>query len=218
MSRRLSITGGVGLRPGTALFGEPYDVLNGNPGLEAPVAIANVWWSFRMLALTGDARYGDVMERALYNEVSAAISAAGGISCGRGYTTANSDKAKAAYYESEYCPADVPSLVESLGSLFYATGLDGVYISLFNDSELDWHLEDGTGLRIVQSTNYPWDGDVKLTLYPAKPSQFSFHVRWPGWANSADVFINGNRATRETFKWVRSSRSPGPGSPETLSA
>ncbi len=195
VSRRLSITGGVGLRSGTDYFGEPYDVADGGPGSEAPIAVANVSWSFRMLALTGDARYADVMERALYNEVSAAISLAGGVSCGRGYTTLSADKAKALYYESEYCPPDVSSLVESLGSLFYATSLDGVYVNLFNDSELDWHLEDGTGLRVVESTNYPWDGEVKLTLYPAKPSQFSFHVRWPAWAPTADVLINGNRAS-----------------------
>jgi uncharacterized protein len=195
VSRRISIAGGVGLRSGTDSFGEPYEVADSGPGSEAPVAVANVLWSFRMLALTGDARYADVMERALYNGVGAAISVAGGVSCGRGYTTANADKAKAAYYESEYCPPDLSSLVESLGSLFYATSLDGVYVNLFNDSELNWHLEDGTGLRVVQSTNYPWDGEVKFTLYPAKPSQFSFHVRWPAWAPTADVLINGNRAS-----------------------
>jgi uncharacterized protein len=195
VSRRLSITGGVGLRSGTDYFGEPYDVAEGGPGSEGPIAIANVLWSFRMLALTGDARYADVMERALYNEVSAAISLAGGVSCGRGYTTASADKSKALYYESEYCPPDVSSLIESLGSLFFATSLDGVYVNLFNDSELDWHLEDGVGLHAAISTNYPWDGEVKITLYPAKPSQFSLHVRWPAWAPTADVTINGNRAS-----------------------
>jgi DUF1680 family protein len=57
---------------------------------------------------------------------------------------------------------------------------------------LNWHLEDGTALRIVQTTNYPWDGAVKLAISPAKPSQFSVHLRWPGWAPSARVLINGN--------------------------
>lgn len=191
-SRRLSITGGVGLRSGTDSFSEPYAVSESRLGSETPAAVANAWWSFRMLALTADARYADVMERALYNEVSAAVSNAGGLSCGRGYTSTSADRVKANYYESAYCPPDVSSLIESVGSLSYATDVNGVYVNLFNDSVLNWHLEDGTGLRIVQTTNYPWDGAVKLTITPAKPSQFSMHMRWPGWAPSARVFVNGS--------------------------
>lgn len=191
-SRRLSITGGAGLRSGTDSFADPYAVAESRLGSETPAAIANAWWSFRMLALTGDARYGDVMERALYNEVSAAISKAGGLSCGRGFTSTTADRVKANYYESAYCPPDVSSLIESVGSLSYATDVNGVYVNLFNDSVLNWHLEDGTGLRIVQSTNYPWDGAVKLTIYPASPSQFSVHMRWPEWAPSARVLVNGS--------------------------
>jgi DUF1680 family protein len=196
-SRRLSITGGVGLRSGTDSFSEPYAVSEARLGSETPTAVANAWWSFRMLALTGDARYGDVMERALYNEISAAISNAGGLSCGRGYTAATADRVKANYYESAYCPADVSSLIESVGSLSYATDVTGVYVNLFNDSVLNWRLEDGTGLRIVQTSNYPWDGVVKLTIAPAKPSQFSIHVRWPAWAPSVRVFVNGNAVSSD---------------------
>lgn len=191
-SRRLSITGGVGLRPATDNFADPYAVAESRLGSETPAAVANAWWSFRMLALTGDARYADVMERTLYNEISAAISSAGGLSCGRGYTSTTADRVKANYYESAYCPPDVSSLVESIGSLSYATDVNGVYVNLFNDSVLDWRLEDGTGLRIVQATNYPWDGAVKLTITPAKPAQFALHLRWPEWALSARVFVNGN--------------------------
>ena len=192
ISRRLSITGGVGLRSGTDIFAEPYAVAESRLGSETPAAVANAWWSFRMLALTGDARYADVMERALYNEISAAVSYAGGLSCGRGFTSTTSDRVKAGYYESAYCPPDVSSLIESVGSLSYATDVNGVYVNLFNESVLTWHLEDGTGLRISQTTNYPWDGAVKLTITPAKPSQFLLHVRWPGWAPSARVFVNGS--------------------------
>jgi DUF1680 family protein len=194
-SHRLSITGGVGLRAGTDSFADPYAIAESRLGSETPAAIANAWWSFRMLALTGDARYADVVERALYNEISAAISNAGGLSCGRGYTSTTADRVKAGYYESAYCPPDISSLVESVGSLSYATDVNGVYVNLFNDSVLNWRLEDGTKLRVVQTTNYPWDGAVTLTLTPAKPSQFSLHVRWPAWAPSARVFVNGTSAS-----------------------
>jgi DUF1680 family protein len=56
---------------------------------------------------------------------------------------------------------------------------------------LDWHLEDGTGLKVTQKTNYPWDGEVEIAITPAKPSYFTFHLRIPGWADSAQVTVNG---------------------------
>ena len=61
---------------------------------------------------------------------------------------------------------------------------------LYNDSELDWHLENGTGLKVAQKTNYPWDGRVEITVAPAQPSDFTFHLRIPGWAKSAQVSVN----------------------------
>jgi hypothetical protein len=66
-----------------------------------------------------------------------------------------------------------------------------VYVNLYHNSELNWHLEDGTGIGISQATNYPWSGDVKLTLNPAHAAEFTLYVRWPGWAPSADLQVNG---------------------------
>ncbi|MGH9694663.1 MAG: hypothetical protein ACRD5Z_11005, partial [Bryobacteraceae bacterium] len=66
---------------------------------------------------------------------------------------------------------------------------------LYNNSELDWHLDDGAPLKVVQTTDYPWSGEIKLALYPAKASQFTIRLRWPSWASTADVLIDGNRVT-----------------------
>jgi len=56
---------------------------------------------------------------------------------------------------------------------------------------LDWHLEDGTGLKVSQKTNYPWDGEVEIAVTPARASDFTLHLRIPGWADSAQVAVNG---------------------------
>ena len=61
---------------------------------------------------------------------------------------------------------------------------------LYNDSELNWHLENGTALKVTQKTNYPWDGRVDISVAPAQPSDFTFHLRIPGWAESAQVSVN----------------------------
>jgi len=54
-------------------------------------------------------------------------------------------------------------------------------------SELNWHLENGVSLKVTQKTNYPWDGDVEINVTPAEASEFTFHVRIPGWADHAQV-------------------------------
>jgi DUF1680 family protein len=64
-------------------------------------------------------------------------------------------------------------------------------VNLYHTSELDWHLEDGTPLKLTQTTSYPWSGEIKLTVTPAHPSDFSLYLRWPAWASSADLQVNG---------------------------
>jgi DUF1680 family protein len=71
-------------------------------------------------------------------------------------------------------------------------------LHLYDNSELDWHLRDGTGLKVVQKTNYPWDGAVEITVAPAKPSEFIFYLRIPRWSDSTQVAINGKSVSGVT--------------------
>jgi hypothetical protein len=148
-------------------------------------------WNFRLLSLTGDARYADVLERALYNGANSGMSLSGTLYCYRNPLASNGEKLRSAWYDTTCCPPNIERLFESLPGYFYATGRDGVYVNLFHNSELDWHLQDGTGLKVRQTTNYPWSGDIKLNVTPDRPSEFTVYVRWPAWAASADVQVNG---------------------------
>jgi DUF1680 family protein len=78
-----------------------------------------------------------------------------------------------------------------LPGYFYSSSRDGIYVNLYHNSELDWHLDDGTLLKLSQATGYPWSGDVKLTVNPAHPADFTLYVRWPAWAPSFDIQVNG---------------------------
>jgi len=73
-------------------------------------------------------------------------------------------------------------------------------------------LEDGSALKIAQKTNYPWDGSVEIALAPAQPSEFTVYLRIPGWADRADVTVNGKSITGAnpgTYLPVRRRWSPG---------
>ena len=71
---KLYITGGVGARGNGEAFGDPYELPNAAAYSESCAAIGNMMWNWRMLAATGEARFTDVMERALYNTINAGMS------------------------------------------------------------------------------------------------------------------------------------------------
>jgi uncharacterized protein len=199
-TRKMYITGGVGSRSAGESFGEPYELPSEQAYAETCAAVANVMWNFRLLALTGDERYADVLERALYNGVNSGMSLSGTLYCYRNPLASNGEKLRNAWYDTTCCPPNIERLFESLPGYFYAMSRDGVYVNLYQNSELDWHLEGGTGLKLVQTTNYPWSGDIKLTVYPQRSSDFTLYLRWPAWAASADVQVNGQPLASADFK------------------
>ena len=217
--RKMYITGGVGSRSAGESFGDPYELPSEQAYAETCAAVANVMWNFRLLALTGDGRYADVLERALYNGVNSGMSLSGTLYCYRNPLASNGERLRNAWYDTTCCPPNVERLFESLPGYFYAMSRDGVYVNLYQNSELDWHLEDGTGLKLVQATNYPWSGDVKVTVYPQHPSDFSVYLRWPSWASSANVQVNGEPVASGDFKrgsYIAVSRTWKPGDSVTL--
>jgi hypothetical protein len=218
--RKMYITGGVGSRSGGESFGDPYELPSEQAYAETCAAIANVMWNFRMLTLTGDARYADVLERALYNGVNSGMSLSGNLYCYRNPLASSGEKLRSPWYDTTCCPPNIERLFESLPGYFYALSRDGVYVNLYHNSDLDWHLEDGTGIKIAQTTNYPWSGDVKLAIDPARSASFTVYLRWPAWAPSADVLVNGQPAALGTAKrgsYIALSRTWNPGDSISLS-
>jgi DUF1680 family protein len=187
--RKISITGGVGL-PGEG-WGDAFELSHQPVSATPCTAIPNVMWAFRMLTLTGDARYADVLERALYNGANSGMSLSGTSYCDRNPATANGERWRNGGNEGACCALALQQLFEVLPDYIYALSRDGVYVTLYHNSELDWHLEDGSGIQLLQATNYPWGGDVQITLNPQRTANFVIYLRWPGWAPSANLAVNG---------------------------
>jgi DUF1680 family protein len=151
-------------------------------------------WNWRMLAATGDAKFTDVLERALYNGINSGMSLDGTLYCYRNplaFDPSTGEKIRNPWYDTTCCPPNLERIFASLPGYFYSTSKDGIYLHLYANSELNWHLENGTGLKVAQKTNYPWDGSVEIAVTPAQPSNFTFNLRVPGWAAHASVSVNG---------------------------
>ena len=191
---KMYVTGGVGSRSDGEAFGDAYELPNFRAYGESCAAIGNMMWNWRMLAATGEAKYTDVIERALYNGINSGMSLDGVMYCYRNplaFDPSTGDKIRNPWYDTTCCPPNIERTFGSLPGYFYRTSADGIYVHLYDNSDLDWHLENGTGLKISQKTNYPWDGNVELTVTPSQPADFTVYLRVPGWVDSAQVSVNG---------------------------
>ncbi len=194
VTSQMYVTGGVGARSQGEAFGDSYELPNFTAYGESCAAIGNMMWNWRMLTATGDAKYADVIERALYNGINSGMSLDGTLYCYRNplaFDPSGGDHIRNPWYDVTCCPPNLERTFASLPGYFYSTSKDGLYLHLYDNSQLDWHLEDGTGVKVVQKTKYPWDGAVEITVTPVKPTEFTFYLRIPGWSPGTQVQVNG---------------------------
>ena len=194
VTSKMYITGGVGARSDGEAFGDAYELPNAQAYGESCAAIGNMMWNWRMLAATGDSKYADVIERALYNGINSGMSLGGNLYCYRNplaFDPTTGDVIRNEWYDTTCCPPNLERTFASLPGYFYSTSKDGIYVHLFHNSELNWRLEDGTPIKVAQKTNYPWKGTVEFEVSPATPVEFTLYIRVPAWSQSTSLFVNG---------------------------
>jgi hypothetical protein len=201
VSSKMYITGGLGARWEGESFGDQFELPNSRSYAETCAAIGSFMWQWRMLHATGEARFADVMERQLYNAINVGMSLDGTLYCyanpleSPGRTDPNwhskEGTTRNPWYDVLCCPPNIQRTLGSLPGYMYSTSKAGLYVHLYDNSELNWKLEDGTGLRVTQKTKYPWEGEADLTVNPATAAEFTVYLRIPGWAPAAKVLVNG---------------------------
>jgi DUF1680 family protein len=182
VGRKLYLTGGLGTAQyGDEGFGDPY-LLPNKTYCESCASIAHVFWQHRMNLLKGETKYADVMELVLYNSALSGMSLGGD-----GFFYQNPLESRAGAERSEWiglacCPTNLSRFTPQVSGLVYAHAGHQLFVNLFAAGESTVAMENGRVVKITQETNYPWDGKIRLTIAPQKPSDFDLCVRIPGWA------------------------------------
>jgi uncharacterized protein len=192
--RKMYITGGVGSRAAGEAFGDAYELPNRQAYTESCAAIGTMFWNWRLLQITGDGKYMDGFERALYNGANSGLSLSGNLYCYRNpleLTGDPKDRIRNPWYDTTCCPPNLQRVLASLPGYFYSTSVSGLWVHMFDNNSLSWKLEDGTRIQLDQSTKYPWDGRVDLTVSPAAAKDFTLYLRRPSWAQSTHIAIDG---------------------------
>ena len=115
--------------------------------------------------------------------------------------------ARSEWFGTACCPSNIARLVASLGDYIYGQSAQGIWVNLFVASNTTIPVGK-TSVPLQLETNYPWEGNVKITANPAKKVAYALHIRIPGWAENMPVpgklyrFTDADaRKTRTFAQW-----------------
>ncbi len=182
-------------------YGREYQLPNLTAYNETCANIGNVLWNWRMFRLDGEARFADVVELVLYNSVlvghqprrHAVLLPEHAARDRRPSLRAALVASPRRYISSFCCPPNIVRTVAGVGAYAYSLSRDGVWVNLYGSNVLDCGLEDGARLRLVQQSDYPWQGKVRITVEAAPDRELALYLRIPGWAGSWSLRVAGKR-------------------------
>ncbi len=181
-------------------YGRDYQLPNFSAHNETCANVGNVLWNWRMLQLTGDAKYADIVELALYNSVLSGISMDGkkffytnplAVSFDYPYHLRWQGGRQEYIKLSNCCPPNAVRTIAEVSNYMYSVGNDGLYINLYGGNKLSTKLKDGSTFQLEQQTNYPWDGTIGIIIKQAPANPVAIHLRIPGWCKNYQLKVNG---------------------------
>ena len=132
-------------------------------------------------------RSADIVERALYNGVISGVSLSGDKFFYDNPLESMGQHGRQPWFGCACCPGNVTRFMASVPNYVYATQANDIYVNLFVESTADINTKNNN-VKIEQTTDYPWDGKVELTITPEKENEnFAIHFRIPGWAMNSPV-------------------------------
>lgn len=149
-----------------------------------------------LLRVTKDVRYGDSMERVLFNTILGAWPIrADGTSF---YYSDYANTGRKVWYKDKWpcCSGTFPQLAADYHVSTYLRSHDGVYVNLFTPSSVHW-TDGSVKLQLTQTTRYPLENKIEIRVSASRPHDQTIYVRIPTWAKSDPVvMVNGRRVTR----------------------
>jgi DUF1680 family protein len=203
--KRMYVTGGIGPSASNEGFTTDYDLPNLTAYQETCASVAMAMWNHRLNLLYGDAKYADLVERALYNGILAGVSLDG-----KRFFYVNPLASMGGHHRSGWfgcacCPPNEARTLAALGSYAYALSDDAIWVNLYIQGGADVTV-GGRKARLDVTTDYPWGEDVKIALKVAAPAaltsgthdlaQIALRLRVPEWCPGAKVRVNGEAVAK----------------------
>jgi DUF1680 family protein len=196
VSCKLYLTGGAGSRHAAEAFGHPYELPTERAYCETCAAIASVMWNWRMLLATGESRFGDLIERTLYNGFLSGVSQAGNtyfyvnplLSRGQEEVVGRGVIERQPWFLVACCPPNVMRTLASLGEYVASRAADGVQIHQY----LPATICPQPDIRLRMVTDYPWSGSIAIHVEATPAEAWTLQLRIPAWSMTTRARVNGS--------------------------
>ncbi len=195
VERKMYVTGGIGNSAHNEGFTTPYELPNDTAYCETCASVGMALWNHRMLLLTRDARYADVLERELYNNILAGVSLTGDRFFYDNPLASDGSHHRVPWFDCSCCPTNIVRTIPAIGDRIWAHDEDEIYVLSYVSSRTEIQLADGK-VSIAQESDYPWDGRLHLSIDPEHAQEFTLHVRQPDWCREwihVTIDNGGNR-------------------------
>lgn len=192
-AKKMHITAGLGARHLGESFGEAYELPSDTCYCETCAAIANMMWNWRMLAITGEAKYADLLERSLYNGFLSGISLDGQRYFYVNPLLSRGGIERPAWYGCACCPPNVMRQIAMLGHYVATTNNRGLQIHQYIPTDISVNLDGDRHVKVHLETDYPWEGGVKLVIDETDGSPWEVALRIPGWCRDARLEVGGQK-------------------------
>ena len=200
--KKLYITGGIGGTHIGEAFSYGYDLPNDSAYSETCAAIGLVFFARRMLQISPESRYADVMEQALYNTVLAGMALDGKSffyvnplsvvpeACERDKRLQHVKPVRQKWFGCACCPPNIARLVSSVAQYAWTESEDTLYTHLYLGGAVEKRFPGGS-LTLEIDSRFPWDGHVTATVRAPQPTEGTLAFRVPGWTEHASVTSPG---------------------------
>ncbi len=189
-TKQMYVTGGIGPAARNEGFTDHYDLPNESAYAETCAAVALAMWASRMLGRGPDRVYADIMEQALYNGALSGLSTDGATFFYDNPLESRGTHHRWTWHRCPCCPPNIARTVASIGSYMYCVSADTVALNLYGESTA--RLKVGAvPVTLTQSTDYPWDGRITVSIGLEAPARFGLALRVPSWCEDAALSVNG---------------------------
>ncbi len=176
VNKKYYVTGGIGSGETSEGFGVNYSLPN-SAYCESCSSCGLIFFQYKMNLAYHDAKYADLYEETIYNALLGSIDHEG-----KNFYYTNplaSNRMRSDWHVCPCCVGNIPRTLLMIPTWTYAKSEDGIYVNLFIGSTINIDKVAGTDVEMVQKTDYPWKGEVSITVNPAESRNFTVWVRIP---------------------------------------
>ncbi len=176
VNKKYYLTGGIGSGETSEGFGPNYSLRN-NAYCESCSSAGLIFFQYKMNLAYHDAKYADLYEETMYNALLGSLD----LDAKNFYYTnaLSSSQARYAWHVCPCCVGNIPRTLLMMPTWTYVRGDDGLYVNMFVGSTIKVEKIVGMDVEMVQKTDYPWSGNVSMTVNPQASKEFTVYVRVP---------------------------------------